>query len=172
MVKESESESLSVPGETLYSPWNSPGQNWLNRCSKKGSANIRIWQFTSLKAVKLSTDTSQGKRLKWLLEETRPCLLKTCTPDWCVCVCYTYIYIYIYILTGGRGQQLQFLTWALSFREQFHSYRSLGRHLLEQSLCARYCAERSTAGTDWTVHVLLGLHNLVGSVCKDKGKHT
>ena len=30
----------------------------------KGSANIRIWQFTSLKAVKLSTDTLQEKRLK------------------------------------------------------------------------------------------------------------
>ena len=62
-----ESESLSVSADsapTLYSPWNSPGQNWLNRCSKKGSANIRIWQFTSLKAVKLSTYTSQGKKLK------------------------------------------------------------------------------------------------------------
>ena len=70
---------------------------------------------------------------------------------------YIYIHTYIHIYTGERGQQVQFLTWALSFREQFYSYNSPSRHLLEQSLCARYCAERWTTGTGWTVHVLLGL---------------
>ena len=170
--------------------------NWLNRCSKKVKVSqfpgnlcadsIQSMEFSRPELVKqtfkerfwkhqnLAVHKSEGsqavyqhitrEKVKMITGRDKALPLEDLYPR-LVCV-------YIYILTGDRGQQLQFLTWALSFREQFPSYYSLGRHLLEQSLCARYYAERSTARTDWTVHVLFRAYNLVGSVCKDKGKHT